>query len=65
MKQQRVFINQNGRVYHARTLKELREQITGRCSIMYADDKAGRSYRIGYVIGRQWLTEYKSVIKPA
>jgi hypothetical protein len=65
MKAHRIFINQYDRIYSARTLKELREQIPGRVSLMYIDDKASKSYHIGYVIGREWLTEYKSVIKEA
>jgi hypothetical protein len=63
MKAHRIFINQYNRIYSARTLKELREQIPGRVSLMYVRGKAGNTYRVGYVIGREWLTEYKSVIK--
>lgn len=57
MKPIRLFINQYGEQYHARTIKELKDKhgLTGRVSKMYVDDKQGKTYHIGYCIGREWL----------
>lgn len=63
MKTHKVFINQYGQVYYAETLKELRTKIPGHLSKMYCDDKDGKSFHVGYVIGHEWFTMYKSVIK--
>lgn len=62
MRKHRVFINQYGRVYYARTLKELRAQIPGRLSKMYQDG-GGKIYHIGYVVGSEWLDMYESVAR--
>lgn len=63
-KSYRTFINQYGRVYYARNIKELRTKIPGRCGKMYIDTKTGTQH-IGYVIGSEWLTEYTIVRKLA
>ena len=59
-----LYVSQYGDRFYARTLKELRMKIPGRCSIMY-DDRDGRTYRIGYVIGSFWLTKYEPCRKLA
>lgn len=60
-----LFIDQYGTTYFAKTLKELREQIPGRCSKMYVDTKEGITLHVGYVIGDHWLTAYQRVEIPA
>lgn len=58
MKTTCLYIDQYGNHFYAKTLKELREQITGRVSIMYRDKKDGPTVRVGYVIGQHWLQCY-------
>jgi hypothetical protein len=57
----RLFIDQWGHRFYVDTIKELREQVRGRCSKMYIDRKDGTAAHIGYVIGQHWLTEYARV----
>ena len=57
MKPVKLFVSQYGDRFYARTIKELREQIPGRCSKMYVDRK-GETIHVGYVVGRLWLTAY-------
>ena len=52
-----VYIDQYNCVFYARTLKQLREQVPGRCSKMYV----GEGIHVGYVIGRLWLRMYKPI----
>ena len=54
-----LFIDQYGNKYWASTVKELREQIPGRCSKMYVDKTDGRTMHVGYVIGQHWLTMFR------
>lgn len=61
----RLFIDQWGNRYYAQTIKELREQIPGRCGKMYVDSKTLGTLHVGYVIGRHWLTEYRAVERKA
>ena len=63
-KQTVLYISQYGDKFYAKTLKELREQVSGRCSIMYNDTRDGSTYRSGYVIGDLWLTAYIPLIRP-
>lgn len=68
MKEAKLYIDQYGNRFWARTVKELREQIAGgksRVSIMYADTKDGRTVRRGYVIGQHWLSAYTPENRPA
>lgn len=58
----RLFIDQYGQRFWARSVKDLREQIGGRVSRMYRDAPGGAEH-IGYVIGRNWLTEYAIVAR--
>jgi hypothetical protein len=64
-KPSRLFVDQCGNHFYARTVAALREQIPGRCSIMYVDKTDGTRWRTGYVIGDHWLTEFQRVEKPA
>jgi hypothetical protein len=61
----RLFVDQYGNRFYARTRKELKAQIPGRVSIMYIDKMDGRVVRCGYVIGQHWLTEYAPVERAA
>lgn len=64
----KLFIDQWGNKFFARTLKELRAQIGGggsRVSIMYRDKKDGRTVKCGYVIGGHWLSAYAPVEQEA
>jgi hypothetical protein len=59
-----LYMDQYGNHFYARTLKELRAQISGRVSIMYVDTPYG-TMRTGYVVGQLWLTAYRAhVVKP-
>jgi hypothetical protein len=56
-----LYIDQYGNKFVASTLKELRQQIPGRCSKMYVDKTNGATMHVGYVIGKHWLTMYRRV----
>ena len=60
----RLWLDQYGNRFTSRTLKELRQQISGRCAKMYVD-RNGRSVHVGYVIGQHWLSMYAPVEIPA
>ena len=60
----KLYISQYGDKFYAKTLKELRQQIPGRCSKMYVD-RNGKTLDIGYVIGQLWLTAYQPIEKEA
>jgi len=60
-----LYLDQYGNRFFANTVKELRQQIRGRCSRMYIDRKDGSALHIGYVIGDHWLTMYRRVEVPA
>jgi len=55
---EKLYIDQWGNVFRARTVKELRRQIPGRCQSMFSDGEGGRLFHVGYVIGRHWLKAY-------
>jgi hypothetical protein len=58
-----LFIDQWGNKFIAKTVKELRLQISAggsRISKMYCDTKTGTKH-VGYVIGKHWLTAYQRV----
>lgn len=59
-KQMKLFVSQYGDKFYAKTIKELREQIPGRCSKMYIDRK-GKTLHVGYVIGKLWLAMYAPI----
>lgn len=55
----RLFVDQFGNKFWARTVRELRTEVGGgSVSKMYVDKEDGRTYHVGYVIGTYWLTEY-------
>ena len=57
----KLYIDQYGNRFYAKTLKELRAQIGNggsKVSKMYRDGLDGVTYSVGYVIGRHWLTCY-------
>lgn len=56
-----LYLDQWGNKFWARTVKELREQISGRINKMYVDKKDGSIVHVGYVIGEHWLTAYAPV----
>lgn len=61
-----LFIDQYGQHFWAKNLKELREQINGKVSKMYMDNKDNDSIaHVGYVIGKHWLTAFKPVMVAA
>ena len=65
----RLYINQYGEKYFAKSIKELRRKVENggsRVSKMYIDRKDGNeTIHIGYVIGKHWLTAYAPVEIPA
>lgn len=58
MKTTKLYVDQYGNRFYAKTLKALREQLPGRVSKMYCDKKDGSIVCTGYVIGQHWLTCY-------
>jgi hypothetical protein len=64
MSRARMFRDQWGNTFFASSVRELRAQIGGggsRVSPMYVNDKAGATYRTGYVVGPHWLEEWAPV----
>lgn len=53
-----LYRDQYGNTFMAATVKDLREQIGGAVSKMYVDDKDGKSWHVGYVVGQHWCTAY-------
>lgn len=54
----KLYIDQWGNRFWASTVKELRGQIGmggSRVGKMFVDGKDGKSYHVGYVIGKHWL----------
>ena len=60
----RLFVDQYGNQFGAKTVRELREKVGGRCSKMYVDRRDGTMVHIGYVIGQHWLTMFAPVELP-
>lgn len=60
-----LFVSQYGDRFYAKTLQELRQQVSGRTTPMYRDKKDGTTVRVGYVIGNLWLTAFTPVEIPA
>lgn len=57
----KLYLDQYGNKFFARTVKELRSKIEGggsRVSKMYIDKKDGSTVHCGYVIGGHWLTAF-------
>lgn len=56
IKQTKLFINQYGDRYYAKTVKELKEKVgSGKVFKIYCDKKDGSVVQTGYGIGRQWF----------
>lgn len=57
MATQKLFINQWGEKFIAKSIKELKSVygIQGRVSKMYHDDVNGKTWHTGYVVGRHWF----------
>lgn len=63
-KPRRLFLDQYGNRFFARTVAELRKQIGmggSRVSRMYCDRKDGTTVAVGYVVGQHWCAEYAPV----
>ena len=58
-----LYIDQYGNKFYARTLKELKEQVSGSVKKMYVDSQTLGTPDVGYVIGQHWLTAYTPVEK--
>ena len=65
MKPNKLYIDQYGNKFWARTRKELSQQIPGKVSLMYVTKKDERTVRTGYVIGQHWLSAIIPDEKPA
>ena len=64
----KLYIDQWGNRFWAKSVKELRKQIQGggcRVSKMYCDFKDGTTAHTGYVIGHHWLSCYIPMRNPA
>lgn len=61
----RLYIDQYGNRFGAKSVRELRKTIRGRCSKMYVDRKDGTTVHVGYVIGQHWLSMFAPVELPA
>lgn len=59
-KGQRVmFLDQNGSSVWVGSVAELRSEAGGGPVVkMYVDDKTGKSWHCGYIVGRRWFTAY-------
>lgn len=53
-----LYLDQYGNTFYASTLKELKEQVSGKVSKMYSEHEAGKVCHVGYVIGQHWLTAF-------
>jgi hypothetical protein len=60
-----LYVDQYGNKFGAHSLKQLREQVSGRVSKMYVDKKVGGTVHCGYVVGQHWLTAYIPLELPA
>ena len=62
-----LYVDQYGNKVYASTVTELCRKMgysRGTARRMYADFQ-GKSYHVGYVIGRYWLTMYQPIRNPA
>jgi hypothetical protein len=59
----KLYVDQYGQHFYAHTLRELRQQISGRANRMFVDRKDGTTLCIGYVIGSHWLHAYAPIEK--
>jgi hypothetical protein len=56
-----LFIDQYGFEYFCKYVKDLKNvhNLQGKVRKMYTDGKDGKTYHVGYVVGKHWLTAYK------
>jgi hypothetical protein len=55
--QMRVFIDQYKGIHYAMSVKDLQRKLGGACHRMYID-RQGKSFHVGYVVGKLWCTEF-------
>ena len=61
-----LYLDQFGNRWFASTVAELRRKIGyGPVSKMYVDGADGRTYHIGYVVGRHWCEAFAPMRNPA
>jgi hypothetical protein len=68
MNMTKLYVDQYGNMFYAKTVKELRSKIGmggSRVSPMYIDKKDGTTVKIGYVIGGHWLKAFQPCETPA
>lgn len=56
-----LFIDQHGSHYFPDSIRKLRKLIgngSSRVSKMYIDGTDGKTYHVGYIVGKHWLTAY-------
>ena len=56
-----LYHDQYGNCEFAATVEELRKKVGGKGSKMYRDDRDGRTYHVGYVVGNRWFTAFQPV----
>ena len=59
-----LFLDQYGNHWRATGARDLQRQIGGRRSAMFLDFRDGTTYRVGYVIGQHWCSEFAPVREP-
>jgi hypothetical protein len=60
----KLYVDQYGNRFYAKTVRELRSQIGmggSRVSPMYIDKSDGTTVKIGYVIGGHWLQAFQPI----
>ena len=60
-----LYIDQYGNRWHATTVADLRQQIGGKVSKMYRDGADGKTYHVGYVVGKHWCHAFTPLRIPA
>lgn len=66
MKKERImYLDQYGYKYFAKTIAELKKQVSPygnpRVAKMYQDGKDGKTYHVGYIVGSAWCAAYKPI----
>jgi len=60
-RKQTLYISQYGDKFSTSSVRELRKKIgngSSRVSKMYVDGTDGKTYHVGYIVGKHWLTAY-------
>lgn len=61
MRKEKLYVDQYGNKFFARTVKELKEKVgSGKVSKMH-QTTGKKNYHVGYVVGGHWLKCYESV----